>query len=475
LKRREFLELVGGGTLSLVYGCSSDSSEPDAGNCTPVAAAGAPDRPNVLFVSIDDLNDWIGVLGGHPQALTPNIDRLAARGVLFSNAHCNAPVCKPSRTSVISGLRPTTTGLYRNDQDGFRRFYPDLVTLPQYFMRNGYRTVGGGKILDDPDPASWEEYWPGRNKIRGSDPEPGGRPANGLADVGNLDWGSLPETATPMGDQRLLSKWAVPNLQRGCLEQPFFMAVGIYKPHLPWYLPTESFAPFPPESTVLPEVLAGDRDDLPRAALRLLGSDDHQQIVDAGLWPDGVAAYLAAVYFADQVVGDLIAALETSAYADNTIVVLWSDNGFHLGEKERWRKQTLWHESTRVPLIFAVPGNLNAGATCVRPVSLLDIYPTLLELCELPPRDDLEGASLVPLLEDPNADWSLPAVSTRDIGTHAVISEEWRYIRYGNGNEELYDLSVDRNDWTNLAARSELASVKADLAAWLPAIEAPAP
>jgi arylsulfatase A-like enzyme len=428
--------------------------------------------PNVLFISIDDLNDWVGVLGGHPQALTPNIDALAASGTLFSNAHANVTHCYPSRMSLLSGLRPTTTGVYVNGQPNFRGAYPEMVILPQHFRNNGYKSLGGGKILKkQPDPESWDDYWPNKSISWYPDPDIPNPPGNGLTDVeGEFDWAPLDDPIDAMNDYRLADEWIIPFLQRDHF-RPFFLGVGLTKPHLPWYLPREIFEAFPPESTALPEFLPGDRDDIPPIAY-VIEIPDPEMVIAADIWNDGVGAYLAAVSFADRIIGMVIDALDNSAYSDNTVVVLWSDQGFHLGEKELWRKGTLWHESTRVPLIIRAPGVGAAGQESTRPVSLLDVYPTLIDLCGLPARSDLEGDSLEPLLRDPDAIRDQPAVCTMGRGNHAIITEEWRYIQRMDGTEELYDLTADQNEWTNLAARPELEETKAELAGWIPSTEA---
>lgn len=480
MNRRKFLGYLGGtGSAALLGGYGAKSGDrqatrgASAGLISTAAAADAT-QPNVLFISIDDLNDWVGALGGHPQAETPNIDALAARGMLFTNAHCAAPACDPSRTAVLTGLRPTTTGIYANGQPNFRDFYPDLITLPQYFRQQNFKVTGGGKMLANaPDAESWDDYWPGFRRAFIGDPLVDNPPANGL-DTGSLDWAPLDVPVDEWTDYRLVMEWAVPALQR-TYQRPFFMGVGLIKPHLRWYLPAEYFNHFDPDSALLPEVLRRDPEDLPDLSGILNNSQyrDHRSIIAAGVWRDAVAAYLAAVRFVDLMIGELLDAFNSSPHADNTVVVLWSDQGFHLGEKELWRKNTLWHEATRVPLIIHDPRRDTTDQRCNRPVSLLDIYPTLIELCGFPPSPGLEGSSLVPLLENPQADWDRPAVVTRKPGNYAVITDEWRYIRYKTGAQELYNLRKDPNEWFNLADRRYLQDAMAELAAWIPAEEAP--
>jgi arylsulfatase A-like enzyme/fermentation-respiration switch protein FrsA (DUF1100 family) len=430
-------------------------------------AAGAPAAPpNVLFISIDDLNDWVGFLGGHPQASTPNLDRLAARGVVFTRAYCAAPACNPSRAGVLCGVRPSTSGVYHNDNP-WRRALPAAVTLPQHFRAHGYRVAGAGKIFHggQNDRASWDEYF-----RQPADPMPPGRPLNGLPQAAHFDWGAVDAPDEAMGDHRVVA-WASEYLRRDD-PRPFFLAVGLYRPHLPWFVPRRYLERLPPDSVELPPFLAGDLEDVPPAGRRMAAPErDHRRVVAAGQWRAAVAAYLASIAFADAMLGRLLDALEASPHAANTIVVVWGDHGWHLGEKEHWRKFALWERAARVPLIVAGPG-LQAGARCGRTVSLLDLYPTLIDLCGLEQRPGLEGGSLVPLLRDPGAPWEQPALTTHGRGNHAVRSERWRYIRYADGSEELYDHDADPNEWTNLASRSELEEVKRELGRRLPRFDA---
>ena len=207
-------------------------------------------KPNVLFVAVDDLNDWIGVLGGHPQAKTPHIDRLAARGVLFSNCHCAAPACNPSRAALMTGIRPSTSGVYHNPQP-WRKAMPDAVTLPQHFMQHGYQALGAGKIYHGqfPDPASWNVYFPKKKKNRPADPLPQNRPLNGIKNTAHFDWGPIDVADAAMGDHQVVD-WVVNQLSHEH-NKPWFLACGIFRPHLPWYVPQKYFDAFPLESLSL--------------------------------------------------------------------------------------------------------------------------------------------------------------------------------------------------------------------------------
>jgi len=434
----------------------------------PAVAAADESRPNVLFIAIDDLNDWTGGLAGHPQAKTPHLDRLAERGILFADAHCNAPLCNASRASLMTGIRPSTSGVYSNRHPWRRSpVLADAVTLPQHFAAAGYQAVGTGKIYHGryPDPASWHTYFPSMKQNRPGDPRPDKR-FSGL-NRGHFDWGPLQVEDAAMGDAMVVD-WAADFLTKQH-EKPFFLAAGIFRPHLPWYVPQSYFDRFPVDEIVLPKVIQEDLADIPPAGVRIARpGGDHAAVVRHNQWKHAVQGYLASIAFADAMLGRLIDALDASPHAENTIVVLWSDHGWHLGEKEHWRKFALWEEATQVPLAIIAPGVTKPGSRCERPVSLLDIYPTLVELAGLPPREELEGRSLVPFLEAPQRASERPVICTFGHNNHAVISARYRYIRYAGGGEELYDRREDPREWTNLAERPEMQEIKSELAQWLP-------
>jgi arylsulfatase A-like enzyme len=440
--------------------------------------ASAADKPNILFIAIDDQNDWFGCLGGHPQAQTPNIDQLAARGTLMTNAHCQSPLCNPCRTSLMTGLRPSTTGIYglspwiRNVPR-----YKDVVTLPQYLAQHGYRTLSTGKIYHG-------GY--GRRKadnefhVLGPPAGVGAKPEKKLVDTPNphplVDWGVFPHRDEDKGDWKVAS-WGVQQLKSE-LPEPFFLSVGFFLPHVPCYATQKWFDLYPEESLQLPPVRHDDRDDTPRFSWYLhwkLPEPRLKFLQEANQWKNLVRSYLACTSFVDSQVGRVLDALDSSDYADNTIVVLWSDHGWHLGEKLITGKNTLWDRSTRVPLIFAGPG-VATGAKCHRPAELLDIYPTLVELCGLPPKDGMEGHSLVPQLKDAQAPRQWPAITTHNHDNHGVRSENWRYIHYADGSEELYDMRQDPNEWNNLAGDPRYADILREHRQWLPKTSAkPAP
>lgn len=445
-------------------------------------------RPNILMIAVDDWNDWVGALGGHPQVRTPNLDRLASRGVLFTEAHTAAPLCNPSRTAVMTGLRPSTTGVYDNDQP-FRIALPDAVTLPQYFRKSGYRVEGGGKLFHHgrgyADPPSWDNYffWNPAARRNGwhdnysfpPDPEPARRPVTPMPSVSwrNFDWAPLDVPESGMPDHKLAS-WAGDFL-RSPHDRPFFLAAGFFRPHIPWFTPRRYFDMYPPEEIILPTVKEDDLADLPPVARQfaLNQYSRHDLLVSTGNWRRAVQAYLAAISFADAQVGRLLDAFEKSPHRDNTIVLLWSDHGYHLGEKWHWHKQALWHRATHIPFMMVVPGLTRPGTRCAEPVDLTAVYPTLADLAGLPARAGLDGRTLRPLLENPSAGHGRAAVSTYLRGNHAVTGRRWRYIRYHDGSEELYDRQQDPAEWINLAGRAEYAKHKHELARSLPPRDAP--
>ena len=441
-------------------------------------------RPNVLFLAVDDMKDWVGCLGGYEGRVhTPNIDRLAEQGMLFSNAHCPSPKCAPSRAAVMTGLRPSTTGLYDNGHWWLPNL-PNVVTMPRHFHSHGYRVVGAGKIFHhtagNNPPNQWDDYlrltfrndpWFRGVKLNYPwsefGPNPPGFPFSGVDGLGHEnDWGSLPISAADY-DDALSADYAVRFLSNP-QQQPFFLACGIFRPHLPWYVPEKFFDKYPLEAIRLPTVLENDVEDVPAVGRKLAAArrGDWDTIRRADRWKQAVRAYLASITFADEQLGRVLDALEASPHADRTVVVLWSDHGWHLGEKDHWHKSTLWEEATRVPLIIDVPDL--ASGECTRPVSLVDLFPTLCAVCALDPLASHDGVSLLPLLFDPQASWDRPAVIEYQSGNAAVRSDRYRYIRYRDGSEELYDHRTDPHEWHNLAGDAAYAAVVGELARWLP-------
>ncbi len=442
----------------------------------PTTRAAEP-KPNILFIAIDDQNDWIGCLGGHPQVKTPNIDRLGQRGTLFTNAHCQAPLCNPSRSSLLTGLRPSTTGIY-GLAPGIRdvEVTKKHVTLPQTFTAAGYHTYTCGKSYHDGsikpvDRATEFNKW---------GPAPGmGKPAMRFANLPGtphplMDWGPFPKNPEDAADWKIADA-AIEALKTAPKEKPFFVACGFRLPHVPCFAPQKWFDLYSDSKLMMPPVKENDRDDTPRFSWYLhwkLPEPRLETLKKHDEWRKLVRAYLASTSFMDEQVGRVLDALNGTGRTKDTIVVLWSDHGWHLGEKGITGKNSLWERSTRVPLIFAGPGIAKA-AKCNRPAELLDIFPTLLELGGFQVRGDLEGHSLVPLLKDARAERAWPAITTHNQGNHAIRTEKWRYIRYADGSEELYEMDVDPNEWTNRAGEAKHAGLKRELAKWLPKIDRP--
>jgi len=475
MTRRRFLRDLGlGAAVCAIPACARRDAGP-----------AAIEKPNVLFIAVDDLNDWSSVLRGHPQAVTPNLERLAERSVTFTRAYTAAAACNPCRTALMTGQPPYRTGIYENWVP-WRDYLPEAVTIPQYFTKNGYFSSGAGKIYHNtfPDPASWEDYFPSRENHFPPYIMPESRPVNMPHHPDMYKafywWGhDRPDEET--GDFQSV-RWVSERLHQAP-GRPFFLACGLYRPHLPWFVPKKYFDMFPLESIRLPEVLENDLDDVPAGGVALAHRQKvkyHDPVIEHDKWKEAVRAYLASIAYADAMLGRLLDALDSCPCRDNTIIVLWSDHGWQLGEKTHWRKYALWENIARVHFMISsprgaagLPEGSRAGARCSRAVSLQDIYPTLIELCGLPPRRDIAGHSLVPLLRDPERSWPHPAVTSVFTGELAVSWDKWRYIRYADGGEELYDLDSDPNEWTNLAGRAEFDDTRRRMAAMLP--ENPAP
>ncbi len=451
----------------------------------------ANDRPDILFIAIDDLNDWVGPLG-HSQAKTPHMDRLAERGMVFTNAHSPSMVCNPSRTAIMLGLHPSTTGIFGNGPD-WRTIegVKDKVSIPRFFKEAGYQTFGAGKIFHAStfapmsfygynDPNGWDAFFPSLDRQLPDEIGPYERPANGGPER-NFDWSPVAALDSAIGDGQVVS-WSIEKiLAQG--EGPRFNAVGIYRPHEPWYVPQPYFDLYPLEEIQLPPAIADDLDDVSEAAKsrrgppgRISPYDLHKWVLEdetMNRWREGVQAYLASISFADSMLGLILDAIEQSGRSGNTIIVLWSDHGFHLGEKRRWRKGSLWGESHRIPFIIAAPSTTIPGSVSNSPVTTLDIYSTLAELAEMEVPSHVQGTSLVPILKDPSKLPNRAVVSTSAFKTHVVSGERFRYLVYPDGSEELYDIEADPHEWRNLASDPAYAEHKTKLSQWLPKQNAP--
>lgn len=419
----------------------------------------AQEKPNVLFIAIDDLNDYVNCMGGSIKVPTPNIDRLAQKGTLFTNAHCQAPICGPSRASIMTGLYPSTSGNYLQLKDKDIKKGNAILEkaqfMPDYFESNGYKTMAVGKIYHNGDDANTFDEYGGKFEWMG--PKPKVRfnydPEKLEHKIGNTqtDWGAYPEQDSLMTDFQS-AKWAVHKLKQNH-EKPFFMAVGFVRPHVPWYAPQKWFDMFPLESIKLPPYKKDDFDDIPEFGRKVADvpmMPTTEELIKSGEWKNVIQAYMACIAFVDAQVGKVLDALEDSDHAENTIVVLWADHGYHLGEKNRFAKQALWERNTRTTLIFK-DLTKREQQICPAPVQLMDIYPTLVEMCNLPSFDILEGRSLSKLILNPAQKWNHPALSFYGVGNIAVRDEHFRLIKYEDGSTELYDLEKDPNEWYNLA------------------------
>jgi arylsulfatase A-like enzyme len=455
LNRRGFTRRAIGLALSIALGAMAFSSQ-------RVLGAG---KPNVLFIAVDDLNHWVGHLNRNPQTITPNLDRLASWGVSFANAYCAAPACNPSRTALMSGMRPATTGIYHNPDDYRPHIRPEQ-TLNSHFRANGYRVTGAGKIYHGGGGrrSEWDDYAKptGDRRVEVLEREA----------VGALKWAMLEGGDDVLNDFHTVS-YCIDELNRKH-DRPFFIACGIFRPHLPWNVPKKYFDLQPLESIELPPHDPDDLSDVPPTGRRMARpGGDHKSVLEAGAWKRLVRGYLASISYADAQLGRLLDAIETSPLRDNTIIVLWGDHGWHLGEKSHWRKFALWEEATRAPLIWVVPGLTPQGEISQRTVDFMSIYPTLCDLAGLPVPEHVEGISLRPLLRDPAAPWDRPALTTHGFQNHALRSEDWRLIRYADGSEELYDEQADPFERTNLADDPKHEELKARLKKWFPTTNKP--
>lgn len=445
--------------------------------------ASATERPNVLFIAIDDMNDWTTLFDKSNPIQTPNIERLAERGTFFARGYTNSPACNPSRASILSGVRPSTSGVYNNSSN-WNKAMPDVTILPQHFKDHGYKTYASGKIFHHHGTAfyryeAFDEYveFPTKQPDR---PMPADGNLNGIKQSTrqdgskgsispNFDWGVYPPDEDFHIDNRTVD-WAIDKIKNA--EGPFFIATGIYRPHMPFYAPQSWYFKYPMSQLKHPKIKDDDLDDLPEPAIRMIRARNFMSTFEAEeerdplIFYKAVRGYMAASSFADHNVGRLIDALDASGHADNTIIVLWSDHGFHVGEKENWEKFVLYEKATRIPYIIVAPG-FNKGQISKRPVSLIDLYPTLVELCGLPTLDHLEGESLTSLLKNPAAEKD-PVIITYGQDNHAIRNDRYRYIRYKEGDEELYDTESDPHEWTNLAKQPGSRKIMDQMAKWVP-------
>lgn len=415
-------------------------------------------QPNIVLIGIDDLNDWVGCMGGHPQAQTPNIDRLASRGVLFTNAVCQSPVCNPSRASLMSSIYPETSGLYfLAPSPAEAPLLMEQPFMPETFEDAGYHVSGAGKLFHADQSEKFVPNYAGR--MGGFGPIPKEKissfPGHPL-----WDWGVFPEHDEEMPDFKIAT-WASDQLAQQ-MDQPYWLGVGFFRPHVPQYAPQKWFDLYPMETLQLPKTIPDDLEDLSSYGIDLTRlehvSPTMEWVLENDEWKPLVQSYLACVSFVDDQLGRVLDAIEKRDDADNTFIVLFSDHGFHLGEKERFAKRSLWRDGVGTPLIIVGPG-IDGGKVCDQPVQLLDIFPTLLDLTGLDPVPSHEGRSLRPLLEDPNREWPFMARTSFGPGNVALSSKDYRYIHYNDGTEELYHRKNDPHEWNNLASLPEMKAI----------------
>ncbi len=462
-------------------------------SCDQQNQPGFVERPNVLFIAIDDMNHWTSLYDDSNPIKTPNLNKIASEGIFFNKAYCNSPACNPSRTSILSGLRPSTTGVYGN-ASSWRDVLSPSQLLPAYFKQNGYQTFTAGKIFhhQKPEHADYTVFdealpfpaWP---------PDAPMPPEllNGMrmhyyrsgdsivSKSPNFDWGVWPSKREDYIDQRT-SDWVVKHLKHMDKSKPFFMAAGIFRPHAPTFAPQEFFDMYPLSEIQMPELKEDDLDDIPEEALKLLHRPNYAWFStlrhyvlnkDSLMYKKAVQGYMAASSFCDYQVGLILQGLEEAGFKENTIVVIWSDHGYFLGQKERWEKFALYEQSTHVPLIFRAPG-ISGGSDCEAPVSLIDIYPTLLDLCNLPENEWLEGTSLKKYLIDPASSGDRPVIITYEKNNHSIRSDDYRYNRYANGAEELYHTTEDPHEWVNLSGDIDHRKMMDSLSQWIPILNA---
>jgi len=440
-------------------------------------------HPNVLFIAIDDLNTWIGCLNDRSGTKTPNLDKLASQGVLFSNAQCQTPLCGPSRASIMSGLRPSTTGIYGMiEDDSIRRpdnlATKDIVFLPEYFRNNGYHTMGIGKLFHHHAPKGVFDESGGRAK--GFGPVPAKRFVwDGIGTSKNrkehfgrtsTDWGAFPSADSLMPDDHS-ADWAIERLNRN-YDKPFLLSVGFLRPHVPLYVPQKWFDMHPLDGIQVAPYKSDDLDDIPSVGLKINDlpmMPSTEWAIKTGQWKNIIQAYLACISFVDSEVGRVLTALENSKYGDNTIIVLWSDHGYRMGEKGTFAKHALWESATNAPLMFVSP-KLPKGKVINTPVEMLSIYPTLLDLCGLPAYKRNEGLDLVPTMLSDSIDTSASAITTYGMNNHAIKAKGFRYIRYEDGTEELYNHKIDPNEFDNEAKNTKYNSEIDILKQYLPTV-----
>ena len=458
------------------------------------AGTSSSKKPNILMIVVDDLNSWVGYFEkytkkGHKDSLTPNFDRLSAMGVSFTNAHASSTICNPSRAAIWSGMRPETSGCYSNKDYPWKSYINEGLAQNAHFKKNGYYVAGMGKTYHSSQQGEkdstkiYVDEWNDYPKRVTSDKWDKVTDRAGFTEPLKV---SLDEEDEP--DFHTAS-YCAKKLKQSSDDRngkPLFLVCGMIKPHLPWAVPDEFYEPFPENEATLPlpkypstndwkewrEIIEEDLEDIPRYAIKEMSKIDKEyaEVIDKKVWGSSIANYLASIHWVDFCLGRILDALEESPEKDNTIIVLWSDHGYHLGEKGHHKKQTLWSEASDVPYIWVVPGVTSPGSVSNRSVDLQSIYPTLCKLAGLPVPEHVDGDDITPLLENPRSKWSGVAKVTMLYNNHAVINKRYRYIRYQDGSEELYNTIKDPGEMTNLAKMGQYKKIKKKLAKHLPRV-----
>ncbi|UMB61725.1 sulfatase [Lutibacter sp. A80] len=446
----------------------------------------AQKKPNIIFIAIDDINDWVGPLEGNKQAITPNMDNFIEEAMVFKNAVCAAPICGPSRSAILSGFLPSTSGVYGNSQN---MIYSDIVkknaTLPEYFSKNGYYTLANGKIFHkhgaefgtdfghwafdefararryEKDPVNKKRYTASKAGIINGEKKPEYK-----SKKSKLSWGPTIDSFEETVDYKV-ADWACNQLKRD-FDRPFFMGVGFIKPHLPWIVPQEFFDMYDVNKIIPPIVPEDDLDDIlkPNGEKAFQPTGEYKWIKKHGLEKEATRAYLANISYVDACLGVVMEALEESGYADNTIVIIWGDHGWHLGEKQRYLKNTTFLEAVRTPLFIRLPG-MKKAEVVDQNVSLIDLYPTLVSLCGLPEKANIDGHDFSTILKNPNSNWDYPGITITSEGT-SILKGKWHYMVSLKGTEQLYNIEKDPMEWENLILNKNYKSVLKELKKWVP-------
>jgi arylsulfatase A-like enzyme/formylglycine-generating enzyme required for sulfatase activity len=411
------------------------------------------EKPNVLMISVDDMNNWVSFLRNFNSVRTPNLDRLARKACVFKNAHAPATLCNPSRTAILTGKLPSSTGVYSNNQPANEFITQSQTkTIFHHFKEHGYYLLGVGKIFHvKNDIPIFDEFY---------------RPKRDLTNIGSATPWNICDANNDTNIDKQVAQWAINQFDKE-FDKPFFMSVGFFLPHHPWIMPKKYFDYYPLEKIKIPKTLVSDYDDIPIIArtriikfLKLNSQLKYQNQIK-----QNIQAYLAAITYMDEQLGRVLDALEASPYGKNTIIVFWSDHGYHLGEKHTLRKSTLWDPSTNVPLLISIP---DKKARIKTAVSLIDIFPTLIELCHLPKLAGLEGSSLVDLINHKSHRRTKPVLTIQDPGNYAIRDDHWKYISYSDGSEEFYDVAQDPLEFKNLADSPRYKKQKNKLKKFLP-------